>query len=261
MTTLFGGLLTRGVRQPRSNLFGVPQEVVLKCHGVSPSVPTSKGTQTGGGMEELPGLDVSVSFVVDDTQVFSPGRIDGLGKGVLGAMATPAGIVSADTEHTALVKFGRKQGPFRDKAFAQLSIQAYRTRIFERAGLISSVALLATASCVHPCSAPAPLDPHPSSAASKSPRQPKAIQAAVRARYDCLRICYEEALWRTGAEGRIIVRFVIGESGAMKSVSVEPQTFRDPEAIRCMRDVFLAIHFGPGKQTSVLYPLMFTAAY
>jgi hypothetical protein len=102
---------------------------------------------------------------------------------------------------------------------------------------------------------------------------PAVIQSAVRESYGKLRACYEAGLGRRPElKGRIVVRFVIGRDGKVgAAVLVPPEaegdkpatsggtTLAEPEAERCMLEVFRALQFPEpeGGIVTVVYPIQF----
>lgn len=87
-------------------------------------------------------------------------------------------------------------------------------------------------------------------------RHPRHIQTILRAEYGKFRSCYEEALWRVPtARGRVQFRFVISSDGSVESACIQQPALRDGEALECVLDEVMTLTFGPGKRTTVVYPV------
>jgi hypothetical protein len=86
------------------------------------------------------------------------------------------------------------------------------------------------------------------------------IQEVVRSHYDRFRQCYEDALGRNpNAEGRVVVRFVIGVDGKVARARVQENGLPDCQAVRCVLEEYLGLTFHPpnGGIVTVVYPIMF----
>ena len=80
----------------------------------------------------------------------------------------------------------------------------------------------------------------------------------MRSRYGEFRLCYEDALWRNReAAGRVQMRFIIANSGHVEDACVEEPTLADGEMLECLQAELLALNFGTGSRTTVVYPIMF----
>jgi hypothetical protein len=105
---------------------------------------------------------------------------------------------------------------------------------------------------------PPPADATANPAPTLVPRDPAAIQSAVRRHYDPFRVCYEGALSRNrAAHGRVAIRFTIRPDGRVESPCLVQATLRDDEAVRCVLNEFQKVTFEPADgPTRVVYPIM-----
>lgn len=102
-----------------------------------------------------------------------------------------------------------------------------------------------------------------SGALSVSGRLPaEVIQRAVRQNLGKLRACYESGLTRNPKlGGKVVVRFVIGQDGAVSSATSDPETtLTDAAVVSCVVDGFKKIAFPApeGGIVTVVYPLTFS---
>lgn len=89
---------------------------------------------------------------------------------------------------------------------------------------------------------------------------PEVIQRIVRQNQGRFRACYEDGLSRDPKlEGRVSVRFVIGQDGTVSSVTSNGSDLPDPKVVACVVRVFDRMTFPApeGGIVSVSYPLMF----
>lgn len=107
-----------------------------------------------------------------------------------------------------------------------------------------------------------PTGPIPGARDLPEPRlAPEIIQRIVRGNYELLRNCYEGGLQVDPTlEGKVTVRFVIGEDGTITSLQeTGERTLHDDEAVQCMLGVYRAMKFPPplGGTVTVVYPINF----
>ncbi len=89
---------------------------------------------------------------------------------------------------------------------------------------------------------------------------PQVIQRVVRQNFGRFRLCYEQGLARNpNLEGRVSVRFVIGNDGAVSTVSAGGD-LPDQGAKSCVATAFYGLSFPSPKDgiVRVTYPLMFS---
>ena len=87
------------------------------------------------------------------------------------------------------------------------------------------------------------------------------IQRVVREKAPRIRDCYARALPRNAAlRGRVVVRFVIGQDGAVVFADAASSELPDQEVIRCVVDVVrtLSGFHGATRNATVVYPFSFT---
>jgi hypothetical protein len=85
------------------------------------------------------------------------------------------------------------------------------------------------------------------------------IQRVVRSKYALFRECYEQGLGRNqNLRGRVIVRFVILESGKVSRVENKGSDLPDAEVVNCVMRKFIEISFPQptGGDVTVVYPIM-----
>jgi TonB family protein len=85
-----------------------------------------------------------------------------------------------------------------------------------------------------------------------------AIQDVVRAKFRRFQSCYEDGLARNRKlEGRVSVRFIIDESGAVRHVTNASSDLPDDDVIQCVLQAFRTLRFAPpvGGTVSVVYPI------
>jgi hypothetical protein len=89
---------------------------------------------------------------------------------------------------------------------------------------------------------------------------PAVIQKVVRANFDPMRRCYEDALKRNrNLQGRVATKFVIDREGAVTSAEDFHSDIPDREVIKCVVDQYRALHFPKpeGGIVTVVYPIIF----
>lgn len=92
----------------------------------------------------------------------------------------------------------------------------------------------------------------------------QALRATVTARLPQVTRCYERELKRRpGLEGRLEVRFTIGDDGAVIWSGVVQDGIGSPDLARCVATQFRTFRFRliglqAGQQVTVAYPLVFT---
>jgi hypothetical protein len=87
------------------------------------------------------------------------------------------------------------------------------------------------------------------------------IQRVVREQAPRIRDCYARALPRTpGLRGRVAVRFVTGQDGAVVFADAGSSDLPDREVIQCVVDVIRTLRgfTGAARNSTVVYPFSFT---
>lgn len=90
---------------------------------------------------------------------------------------------------------------------------------------------------------------------------PELIQATVRASFEDMRVCYEDALQIDPAlAGRVIVNFNVNEDGSVFNVADGGSTIADAAMVQCVVDVIAGSTFptSSGGVVEVSYPIMFS---
>lgn len=91
---------------------------------------------------------------------------------------------------------------------------------------------------------------------------PEVIQRVVRQNLGGIRSCYDSGLARNAKlAGKVVVRFVIGQDGAVSSATSDPDTtLGDATVVSCIVDHFKKITFPTpeGGIVTVVYPLTFS---
>jgi hypothetical protein len=101
----------------------------------------------------------------------------------------------------------------------------------------------------------------PQSTADAAVVPPQSIQRVVRLHHGELRGCYLDGLRRRPElAGRMVLRFVIGEGGAIGELEEEQATLDDRETRECVLLAFFALRFPDpaGQRVVVRYPIAFT---
>lgn len=88
---------------------------------------------------------------------------------------------------------------------------------------------------------------------------PLTVQRTVRRHYEAFRRCYESRLAANPKlEGRVVVRLVVGDDGAVRKLQKGGSDVPDPELIDCATAEFARTVFPKsGSETTVVYPIMF----
>jgi hypothetical protein len=92
---------------------------------------------------------------------------------------------------------------------------------------------------------------------------PDSVRRIVQAEYGRFRTCYEPALRaQPSARGRVVVRFVVGEDGAVQMSSDGGSDFPDENVVACITRAFMSLSFPPaaGGPMNVVYPLVIEPA-
>ncbi|MCC7538947.1 MAG: TonB family protein [Deltaproteobacteria bacterium] len=87
------------------------------------------------------------------------------------------------------------------------------------------------------------------------------IQRVIRRNIASVRRCYEQLLLeRPDAAGRVTVRFVIGNAGAVQSATVSQSTLGHAETERCVEGAVRRMTFPApeGGVVTVVYPFVFS---
>jgi hypothetical protein len=95
---------------------------------------------------------------------------------------------------------------------------------------------------------------------SSGPLPPAVIQRIVRKSFGRIRLCYEQGLARDPKlVGRVTIRFVIDEHGAVASAADAGSTLPDPKVVSCVVGVFGGMSFPApqGGSVTVKYPIDF----
>jgi len=90
---------------------------------------------------------------------------------------------------------------------------------------------------------------------------PSLIQSTVRNRYTQMGACYGQGLGRDpNIRGRITIRFVIEQDGAVRRVRIDDSSLQDADVLRCVVAEFYRLRFPEpdGGIVTVVYPLMLT---
>jgi hypothetical protein len=117
-------------------------------------------------------------------------------------------------------------------------------------------------------SAPAPRSPAPPRPPQKTQKTPpveghldvNVVQRPIRARFRCLRRCYQEGLARNPSlAGKVLVRFIIeGGTGNVLEAEGTGYDLKDPAVVACVADEIRDIHFpAPNGDVTVNYPISF----
>lgn len=90
---------------------------------------------------------------------------------------------------------------------------------------------------------------------------PEIIRRVVRARFAKFRACYEKGLTANPSlQGKVTVRFVIGQDGAVVSAANDGSTLSDKNVVQCVVNAFQEISF-PKPENGVVvvkYPIVFS---
>jgi hypothetical protein len=89
------------------------------------------------------------------------------------------------------------------------------------------------------------------------------INRVVKSRAGIVRACYQKELNRSpDLAGKVIVTFVIGEDGTVKSATIAAgSTLSDAAVTDCIRSNVLRLRFPPkGTRSTVTYPFLFSKA-
>jgi hypothetical protein len=90
---------------------------------------------------------------------------------------------------------------------------------------------------------------------------PEIIQRIVRQNYGRFRMCYEQGLGRnSGLEGRVSVRFVIDQGGAVVNVASAGSDLPDAGVVGCVTRAFYGLSFPRPESgiVTVVYPILFS---
>jgi len=81
----------------------------------------------------------------------------------------------------------------------------------------------------------------------------------VKARAGVFRACYQKELNRTpGIGGKMIIRFVIGADGVVKSASNAGGSFSNDGVESCVKSNIMRLKFPAKGGANVTYPFLFT---
>jgi hypothetical protein len=85
------------------------------------------------------------------------------------------------------------------------------------------------------------------------------IRRVVRSHWGQVRKCYDAGLARDPElRGRVVLRFVIAETGAVESSEVSESTLSDVRVGTCVAKASLSWRFVAGGRVVVLYPFRFS---
>ncbi len=90
---------------------------------------------------------------------------------------------------------------------------------------------------------------------------PELIQRIVRSNYGRFRFCYEQGLARNPSlEGRVVVRFIIDQSGSVAHATNSGSTLPDSQVVQCVVQAFPRLSFPEveGGTVTVVYPILFS---
>jgi Ca-activated chloride channel family protein len=90
---------------------------------------------------------------------------------------------------------------------------------------------------------------------------PELIQRIVRSNYGRFRLCYEQGLVRNPSlEGRVVVRFIIDQSGSVAHATNSGSTLPDSQVVQCVVQAFPRLSFPEveGGTVTVVYPILFS---
>jgi Ca-activated chloride channel family protein len=90
---------------------------------------------------------------------------------------------------------------------------------------------------------------------------PEIIQRIVRSNYGRFRQCYEQGLARNPSlEGRVVVRFIIDQSGRVAHAANSGSTLPDSQVVQCVVQGFTRFSFPEiaGGTVTVVYPILFS---
>ena len=90
---------------------------------------------------------------------------------------------------------------------------------------------------------------------------PELIQRIVRSNYGRFRLCYEQGLARNPSlEGRVVVRFLIDQSGSVAHAANSGSTLPDSQVVQCVVQAFPRLSFPEveGGTVTVVYPILFS---
>ncbi|MBM4321636.1 MAG: AgmX/PglI C-terminal domain-containing protein [Deltaproteobacteria bacterium] len=95
----------------------------------------------------------------------------------------------------------------------------------------------------------------------KGQLEQKVILRIIRAELQAIRICYENSLWNDPSlQGRVTVRFIIGNNGQVKEANLASLTIRDEAMLRCIENRFRAMKYPSfvGEEVKVNYSIVFS---
>jgi len=87
---------------------------------------------------------------------------------------------------------------------------------------------------------------------------PEVVMRPIRARFACLRVCYERALASKPAlRGRVALRMVIDEDGWVRRTSVWKDDLGDADVASCLSQELVGLQYpAPDTKITVIYPLV-----